>query len=226
VYTLDAEEAEKSKDLVQGTGQINGKHVNILFDSGATHSFISSACVKRVYFPVTKLSYEVLVTTPSEEKLSTTSMCSPVFLKYQGKTFCLSLYCLPMKGLDVILGMDWLRAHKVTIDCANKTVHVPDRDYEVYYTHRPTFDLDNLAEFDDGPSFIILCISDAKFHSNIDSIWVVKDFPEVFPKDIKSLPPEREVEFSIELVPGAGPMSKAPYRMTPLELAEVKKQVE
>ena len=48
----------------------------------------------------------------------------------------------------------------------------------------------------------------------------------MFPKDIDSLPPEREIEFSIELIPGAGPVSRAPYRMAPTELVEFKKQVE
>ena len=55
---------------------------------------------------MSKLPYKVLVSTPSEENIFTTTMCSPVFLDFQGKTFCIDLYCLPMKGLDVILGMD------------------------------------------------------------------------------------------------------------------------
>ena len=126
VYTLNVEEVDHSKDLIQGTGLIKAKPVNILFDSGATHSFISVDCAKRIYFPMSKLPYKVLVSTPSEENICTTTMCSPVFLDFQGKTFCIDLYCLPMKGLDVILGMDWLKTHKVKIDCAAKTVHIPD----------------------------------------------------------------------------------------------------
>jgi hypothetical protein len=102
VYTLSAEEVDHSKDLIQGMGLIKSKPVNILFDSGATHSFNSVECAKRVYFPVSKLPYEVLVSTPSEAKICTTTMCSPVFLDFQGKTFCLDLYYLPTKGLDVI----------------------------------------------------------------------------------------------------------------------------
>ncbi|XLT59280.1 hypothetical protein HN873_051884, partial [Arachis hypogaea] len=52
------------------------------------------------------------------------------------------------------------------------------------------------------------------------------EFPEVFPDDIEEFPPNREVEFAIELVPGAGPISSAPYRMSPLEMAELKSQLE
>jgi hypothetical protein len=177
---------------------------------------------KRVYIPIPKLPYEVLVSTHAEKKICTTAMCSPVFLDYQNKTFCLYLYCLLMKGLDVILGI----AYRVKIDCATRTIHIPDRDIELYCTHHPTFDLHNLSVFDDGPRFMIVCVADVEKFVNIDSIPIVRDFPEVFPNDVESLPPEREVEFSIELIPGARPVSKAPYRMPPLELNEVKKQVE
>ena len=52
-----------------------------------------------------------------------------------------------------------------------------------------------------------------------------REYPNVFPKDILELPPKREIEFSIELVLGMGPISVAPYRMLPLELAELKKQL-
>ena len=57
-------------------------------------------------------------------------------------------------------------------------------------------------------------------------LLVVREFPEVFPEDISSLPPEREIKFSIDLVPGARPISIAPYKMSPVELAELKKQLE
>jgi hypothetical protein len=226
VYTLNAEEVYHSKDLIQGMGLIKSKPVNILFDSGATYSFISVDCARQVYFPVSKLPYEVLVSTPSEEKICTTTMCYPIFLYFQRKTFCLDLYYLLVKGLDGILGMDWLKAHKFKIDCATKTGHIPDRGLEIYCTHHPTLDLHNLSMYDDGPRYLVVCVSDAKKSVNVDSLPVVRDFPEVFPDDIESLPPKKEVEFSIELVPGDGPVSKAPYRMALLELVEVKRQIE
>ena len=141
---------------------------------------------------MSKQPYEVLVSTPSEKKICTTTMCSPVFLDFQGKTFYLDLYCLPLKGLDVILGMECLKAHKVKIDCATKTVHISDRGLEIYCMHYPTFDLHNLSIYDDGPRYFVVYVSDAKKSVKVDSLPVVWDFPEVFPDDIKSLPPERE----------------------------------
>lgn len=61
---------------------------------------------------------------------------------------------------------------------------------------------------------------------NLATIPVVDEFIDVFPDDIVVLPPEREIEFSIDLVPGTGPISRAPYRMSPLELKELKSQLE
>jgi hypothetical protein len=60
----------------------------------------------------------------------------------------------------------------------------------------------------------------------IEDIPVVREFPDVFPEDLPGLPPDREVEFSIDLVPGTAPISKAPYRMAPAELKELKGQLE
>jgi hypothetical protein len=64
--------------------------------------------------------------------------------------------------------------------------------------------------YDDGPRYLVVYLSDVKNSVYVDSLPIVRDFPEVFPDDIESLPPEREVEFSIELIPGAGLVSKAP----------------
>ena len=60
----------------------------------------------------------------------------------------------------------------------------------------------------------------------LNNIPVVREYPDVFPQDIPEFPPEKEIEFTIELMPRTGPISIAPYRMLPLELAELKKQIE
>jgi len=55
---------------------------------------------------------------------------------------------------------------------------------------------------------------------------VVEEFLDVFPEDLSGLPPDRVLEFSIDIIPGTAPISKAPYRMAPVELAELKKQLQ
>ncbi|WP_254554264.1 hypothetical protein, partial [Salmonella enterica] len=61
---------------------------------------------------------------------------------------------------------------------------------------------------------------------NIENLSVVCEFTDVFPDELPGLPPAREVEFSIELIPGAKTISKAPYRMAPIELKELKEQLQ
>ena len=61
---------------------------------------------------------------------------------------------------------------------------------------------------------------------SVNDIAIVREFPDVFPEELPGLPPMREIEFAIELVPGSQPISKAPYRMAPLELQELKEQLQ
>nr|GFC66517.1 putative reverse transcriptase domain-containing protein [Tanacetum cinerariifolium] len=59
----------------------------------------------------------------------------------------------------------------------------------------------------------------------LEDVPVVRDFPEVFPEDLPGLPPIRPVEFQIDLVPGAAPVARAPYRLVPSEMKELAKQL-
>ncbi len=74
--------------------------------------------------------------------------------------------------------------------------------------------------------FLNVPFLEGRKESKIEELPVVCEYPEVFPEDIPGLPPPREMEFAIDLVPGTGPISIAPYRMSPLELFELKKQLE
>ena len=59
----------------------------------------------------------------------------------------------------------------------------------------------------------------------LENVPIVRDFPEVFPEDLPGLPLTRQVEFHIELVPGAAPVAKAPYRLAPSEMKELSEQL-
>ena len=67
---------------------------------------------------------------------------------------------------------------------------------------------------------------DALDKVSVGSIRTVRDFPDVFPEDLPGLPPTREIDFAIDLIPGTQPISKAPYRMAPTELQELKEQLQ
>ena len=74
--------------------------------------------------------------------------------------------------------------------------------------------------------YVLLSASEVDLEQALNEISIVRDYPEVFPEDIPKFPPKKEIEFSIELIPGTGWISVAPYRMSPLELTELKTQLE
>jgi hypothetical protein len=117
----------------------------------------------------------------------------------------------------VILGMDWLSKHKEMINCAKKAVRLTiSSGKEVEYV------AENLVTDKAGSNRIVLNHLDAA--STLD-IRTVFEFPDVFQKELPGMPPDREIEFVIELVPGTAPIFKRPYRMTTNQLAELKEQL-
>lgn len=133
----------------------------------------------------------------------------------------ITLVCLPLIQIDIILGMDWLSANHVLLDCSDKTLIFPKAKCSRFLSANQVF-----ASLEEGAQvYMLLSSLEAKEELDLNNIPVVKDFSEIF-KEIPGLPPEREIEFSINLIPGTGPISIAAYRMSPSELAELKKQLE
>nr|ABA98022.1 retrotransposon protein, putative, Ty3-gypsy subclass [Oryza sativa Japonica Group] len=126
--------------------------------------------------------------------------------------------------LDVILGMDWLTKFKGVIDCANHTVTLTNEKGE-------TVVYKSLVSPKQGVSLNqieteIPVDTVEKNLRKLEYIPIVCEYPEVFPEDLTTMPPKREIEFRIDLAPGTAPIYKRPYRMAANELAEVKKQVD
>ncbi|GKF59364.1 hypothetical protein Tco_0176150, partial [Tanacetum coccineum] len=117
-------------------------------------------------------------------------------------------------SFDVIIGMDWLFDHKAKIICHEKVGRIPLLDGKVFRV---------LGE---KPEKKVRHLVSAKAkEQKQEEIIVVKDFPRVFPDDLSGLPPIQKIEFRIELVPGAMPFEKSPYRLTPSELEELSGQL-
>jgi hypothetical protein len=118
----------------------------------------------------------------------------------------------------VILGMDWLSKHNGLIDCAKKAVRLtPSSGKKLEYV------AENLVTDKAASNRIVLNHLDAV--STLD-IRIVSKFPDVFPEGLPGIPPDREIEFVIELVPGTAPIFKRPYRMAANQLVELKKQLQ
>jgi len=222
VFAMTGSEAAGSGNLVIGCCVISGKSCCVLFDSGATHSFVSESCVRELSLPVCELQFDLVVSTLAFGLVRTFSVCSRCPVEVEGRVYKVNLICLPLQGLDVILGMDWLSANHVLIDCREKKLLFhSSEEPELISSHGV------MKEIRDGAQcYMIFVRTEVEKEEKITVIPVVREFEEMFPEEVPGLPPRREVEFSIDLVPGAGPVSIASYRMAPAELVELKKQIE
>ncbi|GJQ92536.1 putative nucleotidyltransferase, ribonuclease H [Tanacetum coccineum] len=131
--------------------------------------------------------------------------------------------------------MDWLASHRATIDCYARTVifgNVRQPEF-VYHGSSPLKSVKLISAMkartliSHGCQGFLASVMDTSLESpNIENLSVVREFADVFPDELPGLPPAREIEFGIELIPGAEPISKAPYRMAPVELKELKEQLQ
>jgi hypothetical protein len=115
------EEAQEAPDVVIGMFLINDTSMVVLFDSGASHSFISTAYVRNHNLPLALLRCQMIVNSPGGD-MPTRQLCPMVNLEIRGVDFVANHIVLELKGIDVIHGMDWLSKYKVLIDCAKKSV--------------------------------------------------------------------------------------------------------
>jgi hypothetical protein len=153
----------------------------------------------------------------------------------EGRELSVDLVLLGMHDFDVILGMNWLAAYHASVDCfEEEVVFRPPGELEFRFKGSRLPSLPHMISAlranrllrKGCRGFLASVVDLQKKELEIEDIPVVREFPDVFPEDLPGLPPDREVEFSIDLVPGTAPISKAPYRMAPAELKELKGQLE
>ncbi|GLU19566.1 hypothetical protein SLE2022_358110 [Rubroshorea leprosula] len=222
-------------DVITGTLPVNSDFAHVLFDSGASHSFIARSYILKRALPVDTSDCELHVDTPLGGVMTTREVCRTVDIYVDGRQLSASLFVLDISDFDIILGMDWLSKHFASIDCRRKWVNfnIPGEP-EFSFQGSGSFALPVLVSalqaqkcLVNGCQGFLVSVTDASsVTSRLEDIPVVREFPDVFSEDLPGLPPDREVEFAIDLVPGTGPVSKAPYRMAPAELKELKVQLE
>ncbi|BAS93193.1 Os05g0296332 [Oryza sativa Japonica Group] len=209
VNHVTAEDVLTTPDVIVGTFLVHSIPATILFDSGASHSFISVPFVGKNQLGVERLRNPLLITTPGG--VMTAKYYSPaVPIEIQGIPFPSDLILLDTKNLDVILGMNWLAQFQGVVDCARRTVTLyRGPEQPVVFFAPPT------------------SVRSSELHQiGLSEIPIVREFGDVFPEELPGMPPKREIEFRIDLAPGTTPLYKRPYRMAANELAEVKKQLE
>nr|XP_027082242.1 uncharacterized protein LOC113704548 [Coffea arabica] len=193
-YSIEQRPIPDSAEVVEATIPVFHHLVRILIDPDATHSFVNPAFMCGIDITPVNLPYE-------------------------------------LEGYDVILGMDWLARYDAQLDCKKKIV-------EFRIPGEATIKLDVRGSLASSAmvsgirvgkllsrgarGFLAFLINTPTDKLNVEDVPVVGEYSDVFPDELVNLPPQREIEFEINLLPKTSPISKTPYRMAPAELKELK----
>ncbi|GJZ14813.1 putative reverse transcriptase domain-containing protein [Tanacetum coccineum] len=235
VFALTQDQAANTSGTITGALFIFGRAVFVLFDTGATHSVISTKFASCFTMTPILLDHVLCISTPMKDSARITHVYRDLPLQFDDKIRSVNALPLDMCEFDIILGIDWLAAHRATIDCHSRRVifgdiHAPEF---IYHGSLPGKSMKIISALkartllSHGCEGFLATIHDTT--SDVSSIHdqpIVSEFQDVFPEELPGIPPIRDVEFNIELIPGAEPISKAPYRMAPIELKELKDQLQ
>ncbi|XP_074337001.1 uncharacterized protein LOC141674179 [Apium graveolens] len=235
VFALTANQAAANSGTVSGTLLIGRRDAYVLFDTGSTHSVVSLSFVHHLGVAPSLLYPHMSISTPMGNSVVISDVYRECPIAVGDRSCKVNLLPMEMHDFDIILGMDWLSEHRATIDCQGKRVIFGDADKPefVYQGSQPKGDVKLISALkaskllSKGCDGYLAFVKDtSKDEPRIEDYPVMREYEDVFPDELPGLPPHREVEFTIELVPSAEPISKAPYRMAPLELQELKEQLQ
>jgi hypothetical protein len=203
----------EGEPVMMGTFFVANHPAVILFDSGASHTFMSKTSIEKHCIHSIE-SREGFVTQSPGGRIFTKEVVFHIPVTLAGHEFPTNLIVIKGQDVDVILGMNWLVQNKVIINADQRTIQLSHGQEEVKLSISVSIPVKL-------PGQVFEAVV-----QGIQDIPVVCEFPDVFPEDLLELPPERDVEFVIELNPGMAPISRRSYRMPPNELAELKTQLQ
>lgn len=125
---MDARKVKGNNALIVGTCHVNGDPCFVLFDYGATHFFVSIQCIKHLGLKAIPLSPSMVVTNSMDDVVETPLIFENCLLSVNYRVFQIDLICLPLKKVDVVLGLDWLSANSVFIGCGEKSIIIPSSE--------------------------------------------------------------------------------------------------
>jgi hypothetical protein len=214
---LEAEAVQETPDMAVGMFLVDFHIAEVLFDTGATHSFITASWVEAHNLPIATMSTPIQIDS-ADGRIRADSICLNVSVEIRGIAFPANLIVMGTQGIDVILGMNWLDKYQAVISCDKRTIKLMSPLGEKVVTE--------LVSPEPRKGSCHQMAIDSKEPNSLKIIKVVSEFPDMFLEDLSGMPPERKVEFAIELFPGTAPISKRAYRVSGPELVELKKQID
>nr|GEV56542.1 hypothetical protein [Tanacetum cinerariifolium] len=241
-YVLGGGEANPDSNVVTDTFLLNNHYVSMIFDPGADRSFVSTTFSTLLDITLDTLDVSYAVELAKGRISETNTVLRGCTLGFLGHLFNIDLMPVELGSFDIIIDMDWLVNHHAIIVCDEKIVWIPYGD-EVLIVQGDRSDKQKKSKLS-----IISCAKTHKYikrgypiflaqitkkktkdkskEKRLEDVPIVRDFSEVFPEDLPGLPRMRQVEFQIDLVLGAAPVSRAPYRLAPTKLQELSTQLQ
>ncbi|GKA72725.1 putative reverse transcriptase domain-containing protein [Tanacetum coccineum] len=238
----EEEKANPDSNVIMGTFLLNNHYASMLFDSGADRSFVSSTFTALLDVTPSMLDVSYVVELADRRVAETNTVLRGCTLGLLGHPFNIDLMPVELGSFNVIIGMDWLANHHAVIVCDKKIVRIPYGDEFLIVQG------DRSNEEKKSKLSIISCTKTQKYikkgcqiflaqvtkkgteekseEKRLEDVPIIRDFPKVFLEDFPGLPPTRQVEFQINLVPSAAPVARAPYRLAPSKLQELSTQLQ
>nr|GEZ66252.1 hypothetical protein [Tanacetum cinerariifolium] len=208
-YALRDGDQNLGPNVVTGTFLLNNRYARVLFNSGSDKSFVNINFSRLIDLEPVKVNHSYEDKLADGRVVSTNTILRGCALNLVNYLFEIDLLPIELGTFDVIIRMDWLMLHDAIIICGKKEVHMPLKNRTL------------VVKGDDCVSRlkVVSCMKVKKYVDRGSHLFVAQ-------LDLPGLPPPQQVEFEIELVPGAAPVVHAPYRLAPSKMKELAKQLQ
>ena len=230
VYAVTLQVELADQPVIQSTFFLSCLWARVLFGSGASHSFIAASVVIELSLEVETIEEPMYVSSPLGIGARIRMICRGCELEISGTLLTMDLRIMDMSEFAVILRMDWLTAYRVVIDCERRrvTAYTQDGTRVVFQGDKhdilPQIVYESRCQGQLAGWLASLTLEDEE-RPDLDLPRVVCKYMDVFPDELLGLPPQRVVDFGIELHPSTSPISMTPHRMAPVELQELRVQL-
>ncbi|GJS33356.1 putative reverse transcriptase domain-containing protein [Tanacetum coccineum] len=211
LYAVEHAGTNLDSNVVMDTFLLINRYASILFDTGVDRSFVSTAFSSQIDITPTALDHYYDVELADERIIGLNTIRKGCTLNILNHPFNIDLMPIELGSFDAIIDMDWLVKYQAIIVCAEKIVRIPWGN-ETLIVHGDRSNQGNKA--------LLHIISYPKTQE-----YMLKGCPVFLENDFSGLPPTRQMEFQIDLIPGAAPVAQAPYRLAPSEMKELSEQL-
>ncbi|XP_071714016.1 uncharacterized protein [Rutidosis leptorrhynchoides] len=234
-FMMTTDDAKKSNEVVLGTFLVNSKLAKVLFDSGADMSYVSLKYAATLDCPLCDRDYSLQVEIADGRFSVANRVYKNCVIDFGTEKFDIDLVPITLGEFFVVVGMDWLDQNRANLDCHEKFVRVrtPSGGELIVYgesrrRHVPicTYARARRLVSSGGMAYLSHVVDTRDEPPPIKSIPVVDEIEDVFPEELPGVPPVRQLEFRIDLVPGANPIAKTPYLLAPNEMHELLNQTQ